>query len=236
MLLTKYLKRGYNDVINILFPRFCLSCGNVLHHNEYDICHRCLSGLQLTGFDYRGNNPVYEKLSAIVNIESATVLFLFDKSGTIQKLIHNLKYNNQPQIGVFFADSSINYLSNPGFFNGVDYIIPVPLHPKKQRKRGYNQMTEFGKSLEKIFKVPYSEKILFRHIHTETQTKKNALQRRENVKNAFRVANPGRYTGKHFVIIDDVITTGATVEACAETILNNIPHAKVSILALTMVL
>ncbi len=236
MISIKFLKRGYKDVLNILFPRFCLSCGCILLESEHDICHRCLSGLQLTGFDYRGENPVYEKLSAIVNVERATALFLFNKYGVIQKLIHNLKYENHPEIGVFFAKSAKNYLSNPGFFSGVDYIVPVPLHPKKQHKRGYNQMTEFGKHLEKFFNVPYSEKILIRQKHTESQTRKNALQRRENVKNAFRVLNPERYTGKHFVIIDDVITTGATVEACTETILNQIPHSKVSILAMTMVL
>ncbi len=236
MFLIKYFKRGYKGVLNILYPRLCLSCNNVLHDCEQDVCHHCLSGLQLTGFDYRENNPVYEKLSAIVNIESATVLFLFDKSGIVQKLIHNLKYNNSPETGAFFANSAIDYLSNPGFFTDIDYIVPVPLHPKKQRLRGYNQMTEFGRNLGNYFGVPYTEKILLRQIHTESQTKKNALQRRENVKNAFKIAEAEKYKGKHFVIIDDVITTGATIEACAETILYNIPGAKVSVLALTMVL
>ncbi len=232
----KYLKRGYKDVLNILYPRFCLSCNKLLQDSEREICHVCQADLHLTGFDYLNGNPVYEKLSAIVNIERATALYLFDKSGVIQELIHNLKYNNHPEIGNFFAQTALDYLSNPGFFTGVDYIVPVPLHPKKQRWRGYNQMTEFGRNLENFFSVPYSEKILIRQIYTESQTKKNALQRRENVKNAFRILQATNYTGKHFVIIDDVITTGATVEACAETILNTIPHSKVSILALTMVL
>ncbi len=232
----KYLKRGYKDVLNILYPRLCLSCNNILLEYEQDICHRCLSGLQLTGFDYLLNNPVYEKLAAIVNINRATALFLFDKSGVIQKLIHNLKYKNHPEIGAFFAKTTKNYLSDPGFFDDVDYIVPVPLHPKKQRKRGYNQMTEFGRNLENFFGVPYTEKILLRQIHTASQTKKNALQRRENVKNAFRIEQAAKYSGKHFVIIDDVITTGATIESCAESILNYIPDSKVSVMALTMVL
>ena len=236
MFLIRHLKRGYKDVLNILYPRLCLSCNNVLHDCEQDVCHHCLSGLQLTGFDYRHNNPVYEKLSAIVNIESATTLFLFDKSGVIQELIHNLKYKNRPEIGAFFAETAKDYLSNPGFFTDIDYIVPVPLHPKKQRLRGYNQMTEFGRNLENFFGVPYTEEILLRQIHTESQTKKNALQRRENVKNAFKIAGAEKYKGKHFVIIDDVITTGATIESCAETVLNNIPDAKVSVLALSMVL
>ena len=127
-------------------------------------------------------------------------------------------------------------MTENNFFNAIDYIVPVPLHPKKQRQRGYNQMTEFGRNLGNFFSIPYTENILLRQIYTESQTKKNALQRRENVSQAFKIANPEKYTGKHFVIIDDVITTGATIEACAETILNNIPNAKVSVLALTMVL
>ncbi len=236
MFLIKHLKRGYNDVLNILYPRLCLSCSNVLYDTETEICHRCLSQLHLTGFDIKQNNPVYERLSAIVNIEKATALFVFDKSGIVQELIHQLKYNNHQEIGVFFAKTALDYLTENNFFDDIDYIVPVPLHPKKQRQRGYNQMTEFGRNLGNFFSIPYTEKILLRKIYTESQTKKNALQRRENVSKAFKIAEPEKYTGKHFVIIDDVITTGATIEACAETILNTIPDAKVSILALTMVL
>ncbi len=236
MFLIKQLKRGYNDVLNILYPRLCLSCNNVLHDTEYNICHNCLANLHLTNFDIKQNNPVYNRLSAIVNIEKATTLFVFDKTGIIQELIHKLKYKNHQKIGKFFAETARNYLTENNFFNDVDYVVPVPLHPKKLQQRGYNQMTEFGKNLENYFGVPYVENILMRHIYTDSQTKKNAFERRENVNKAFKINNPEKYVAKHFVIIDDVITTGATIEACAETILNNIAGAKVSILALTMVL
>ena len=236
MFLIKHLKRGYKDVLNILYPRLCLSCSNVLHNTEHNICHNCLANLHLTDFDIKSNNPVYNRLSAIVNIEKATALFVFDKSGIVQELIHQLKYNNHQEIGKFFAETALDYLTENNFFNDIDYIVPVPLHPKKQQQRGYNQMTEFGRNLGNFFSIPYTENILLRQIYTESQTKKNALQRRENVSQAFKIANPEKYAGKHFVIIDDVITTGATIEACAETILNNIPNAKVSVLALTMVL
>ena len=235
MVFIKQLKRGYNDVLNILYPRLCLSCSNVLHDVEYHVCHQCLSNLHLTNFDLDGNNPVYNRLSAIVNIEKATALFVFDKSGIIQELIHKLKYNNHQEIGKFFAETAFDYLSENNFFDTVDYIIPVPLHSKKQRQRGYNQLTKFGRNLENFFSIPYNEEILLRKIYTESQTKKNALQRRENVSSAFKIDKPEKYVGKHFVIVDDVITTGATIEACAETILNKIPEAKVSVLALTMV-
>ena len=232
----KIIKRGYKDVLNILYPRLCLSCDEVLHEDEKEICHQCLSSLQLSRFDYTQNNPVYNRLSAIVNIERATALFLFDKAGVIQELIHKLKYENHPEIGAFFAKTSIKYLQENRFFNDVDYIIPVPLHPKKQRQRGYNQMSVFGENLGNYFSVPYTEKILLRQIYTESQTQKNALERRDNVRQAFDVVGAELCAGKHFVIIDDVITTGATIEACAETILKKIPQAKVSVLALAVVL
>ncbi len=236
MFLIKHFKRGYKDVLNILYPRLCLACDETLHEHEQHICHHCLSGLQLTGFDCHLDNPVYNRLSAIVKIERATALFLFDKAGVIQELIHKLKYENHPEIGEFFAKTSINYLQKNRFFDDVDYIIPVPLHPKKQRQRGYNQMTVFGKNLGNYFGVPYTEKILLRQIYTESQTQKNAMERRENVSHAFDIERAELYAGKHFVIIDDVITTGATIEACAETILKKIPQAKVSVLSLAVVL
>ena len=207
----------------------------MLHDVEHYVCHQCLSNLHLTNFDLEKTNPVYNRLSPIVNIEKATALFVFDKSGIVQELIHQLKYNNHQEIGKFFAKTAHDYLIENNFFKDVDYIIPVPLHPKKQQQRGYNQMTEFGRNLGNFFSIPYNEGILLRETYTESQTKKNALQRRENVSSAFKIDKPEKYVGKHFVIVDDVITTGATIEACAETILNKISDAKVSILALTMV-
>jgi len=134
------------------------------------------------------------------------------------------------------AELAGNFYDINSFQQNFDLIVPVPLHKKKQKKRGYNQMTKFGENLGNYFGVTYKENILIRSVYTESQTTKNIEDRRENVSNVFQVLNPEKYSGKHFLLIDDVITTGATIESCAETILKNIPNAKVSVLAMTVLI
>jgi len=236
MIFIRYLKRGYKDLLQVIYPRLCVSCQSVLHDSENLVCHKCLSSLSLTNFDVHSTNPVYNKLSAIVNIEKATALFLFDKSGVMQQLIHQLKYHNRQEIGKFIFELSKSYLETRHFFNDVDMIVPVPLHPKKLKHRGYNQLSVFGRELADYFNVDYKENILIRAIHTESQTKKNITERRLNVSGAFKVKNPEKYQNKHFLVIDDVLTTGATIEACVEQILQEISGSKVSVLVMSMVL
>jgi ComF family protein len=195
-----------------------------------------MAQLEFTNFDLSSSNPLLERLSAVVNIEKASALFLFHKEGVIQELIHQLKYQNQQDIGVLMAEFARNFYDKNSFQQNFDLIVPVPLHKKKQKQRGYNQMTKFGENLGNYFSIPYKENILIRFVYTESQTTKNIEDRRENVTNAFQILNPEAYIGKHFLLIDDVITTGATIESCAETILKNIPGAKVSVLAMAVVL
>jgi ComF family protein len=235
MSIITIFKRGYKDVLNILYPRLCLSCDNVLHDTEVLVCHQCLSQLSLTNFQ-PDDNPIKTRLLPIVNIQNATALFLFDKSGIIQELIHKLKYEGHQDIGVLMAQFAQDYFNQFKLGATIDLIVPVPLHPKKLKQRGYNQMTKFGKNLGNYFSVPYQEDVLLRRRHTTSQTKKTARERRENVSGAFVVKSPASFTGKHFLIIDDVMTTGATIEACAETILRQVPDAKVSVLTMAVVL
>jgi len=236
MRLTKYIKRGYQDVLNILYPRLCLHCDTLLHEQEQIICHKCQAGLGFSGLNPDSRNQLWQRLSPIVAIEKASALFLFNKSGTIQQLIHSLKYEGHQEIGKLMAQYAGNFYKDTSFIPEVDFIIPVPLHPKKQKKRGYNQMTVFGENLGNRFGVEYKENILLRQVYTESQTRKTAEERRKNVAGAFKVTNGQKHAGKHFLIIDDVITTGATIEACIETLHNEIPNAKVSVLAMAVVL
>ncbi len=235
MSVFNFFKRGYQDVLNILYPRLCLSCERVLHPHEQLLCHRCLSGLSLTNFT-PDSNPLYDRLTAIVDLQTAMALFLFNDGHIIQNLIHQLKYQGQQEVGALMAEFARNYFNDISFQPDFDIIVPVPLHPKKQKQRGYNQMTFFGKNLGNYLSVPYNETILIRQVNTPSQTKKSAAERRLNVSKAFGIQNTENYTGKHFLIIDDVITTGATIEACAETILKEVPGAKVSVLAMAVVL
>ena len=236
MFIWKYIKRGYKDVQNIFYPRLCLTCDALLHDSENLLCHNCMTQLEFTHFDFKSSNPLLERLSAVVNIEKASALFLFHEDGIIQELIHQLKYQNRQDIGKFMAELAGNFYNKNSFQQNFDLIVPVPLHKKKQKKRGYNQMTKFGENLGNYFGVTYKENILIRSVYTESQTTKNIEDRRENVSNVFQVLNPEKYSGKHFLLIDDVITTGATIESCAETILKNIPNAKVSVLAMTVLI
>jgi len=232
----KIFKRGYEDVLNIFYPRLCLTCENLLLPSEDIICHSCLSQIDFTHFDFKPDNPVFNRLSTIVPVKKATSLFLFDKAGIIQEMIHQLKYEGAQEIGKVFAEITGNYFNNKSLFADFDYIIPVPLHPEKLKRRGYNQLTVFGENLGNFFGVKYSEKILIRTKNTVSQTKFSAEQRRENVTGAFDINKPEVYKGKHFLLIDDVMTTGATIEACTETILQKIPDAKVSVLTIAVVL
>jgi len=230
-----YLYRAGSDLLNMFYPRVCMSCDELLHDGEDIICHRCMSQLPFTGFDFSDDNPVFEQLSKLVKIEYATSLFIFHQKGVVQELIHKLKYKGHQEIGKLFAELAFETYKNNANFKRIDYIIPVPLHKKKQKKRGYNQMTEFGKNLGNYLGVDYSEKIIFRSIHTESQTRKNVEERRQNVASAFEVKNPSPYAGKHFLLIDDVMTTGATLEACVRTLSGSIPDAKVSVLTMAVV-
>ena len=230
------VRQGFNDLVNLFFPHVCLTCNNLLLPEEDLICHHCLSGMPFTGFSLDQNNPVYDKLSAIIPVQKAGAILLFNKSGLAQELIHHLKYKNRQELGKLVAQW-VSRLYDKKLIKGtIDYIVPVPLHPRKKKKRGYNQLTLFGQSLAEYFEVSYREDILIRSVNTPSQTRKNLKQRRENVAAAFSINHPLRYAGKHFLIIDDVMTTGATVEACAETLLKNIPGARISVLTMAVVL
>jgi len=222
------MKNMINDFINLFFPKVCLSCHEILLKDENTICHNCLSDLPFTNFDLTKDNPVYETLSAIVPIEAATSLLFFNKEGNVQELIHQLKYQNQQEIGSLFGEILAYKIKESPFVSKIDYIIPVPLHPKKIKKRGYNQLTKFGSAMSEILKIPYNENVLTRVVNTTTQTKKTSYQRRLNVDRAFAVSPDNQYHEKHFLLLDDMMTTGATLEACTEELLK-IPQAQVSV-------
>ncbi len=146
----------------------------------------------------------------------------------VQRLIHQLKYKGNYEIGVFLGKLCGSKLKDSEYFNTADVIIPVPLHWKKVKKRGYNQSEMFAKGLSKIMGAELNTTVLSRKVHTETQTRKSRQERWKNVSDVFELSAPGQLTGKHILLVDDVITTGATLEASA-TRLCSIPDVKISI-------
>jgi ComF family protein len=236
MNLLKHIQALSNNVINLFFPSVCVSCHRLLLDNETLLCHHCQSDLPFTYFNLDDDNPLYKRLSTIVNIEAASSLLLFDKADVVKELIHHLKYRGRQDVGQFLGEILSQNLKNNPVVSQIDYIVPAPLHPKKQRKRGYNQLTVFGQTLAKHLQIQYRADILLKTVNNTSQTTKTAEQRRQNVAGVYTVNKPENYANKHFLVIDDVMTTGATIEACAETLLQQIPNAKVSVLTMAVVL
>jgi ComF family protein len=160
------------------------------------------------------DNPFCTKLKSVMPIKSVLALYKFSKRSRVQHLLHSLKYKNHPEIGVALGRVYGNDLCLSGFKNEFDLIIPVPLHAHRKRSRGYNQSEEFGKGLSELLNVECSDKIVKRVIKTETQTRKTKLQRWKNVSEGFEIVKPEKVLNKRILLVDDVITTGATIEAC----------------------
>ena len=216
------------DIFAIFFPETCLCCNEYLATNESIICITCRHDLPLTNFSFEENNLIEKSFYGRIPLENATSLFYFFKKGNVQHLIHELKYKNQQQVGTFIGDWLGEQLTESHRFKTIDCIIPVPLHPKKFKKRGYNQVTTFGESLSKKLNIPYNSTILTRVSSTKTQTKKLRLERWKNVQELFHVQNNAALENKHILLIDDVITTGATLEACYDALCHT-KNLKISI-------
>lgn len=223
--------RLLKDLFHLFYPKLCVVCEDNLVANETTICTLCRHDLPLTNFtDYR-ENKVTQTFYGRILIEKAFSLLFYRKKGSTQKLIHDLKYKGNEEIGIFFGDWLGEILKENNEFKNIDYIIPVPLHPKKLKERGYNQVTKFGRTLSKHLEVEYLEDYLIRISSTKTQTFKARLERFNNIETKFLLTNPSFFDNKSILLIDDVITTGATLEACAKEFLKS-KNCTVSILTM----
>ena len=211
------------DIINILLetllPRFCGACNRRLNLWEEEICNLCLMEMPVSFFHKDLENPVARVFWGRVRIVQATTWFVYISGSRFGNLLHRLKYEHRPKIGVAMGKQYGYQLHYSEVYEKPDVIIPVPLHPKRKRKRGYNQSEMIVKGLSEAMKIPYSCNHLIRNTHTKTQTEKSRADRYLNVKGKFTIQNPHEIEGKHIMLVDDVITTGATMEACAEELL-----------------
>lgn len=207
------------DLISLFFPEQCACCHRHLKKNESLICTFCRHDLPCGQYTNIPFNAIEKRFFGRVPLCATTALFRFQENGKIQKLIHALKYQNKPLIGIFAANLMGQEILNSDRFPPIDIIIPVPLHPKKQRKRGYNQNTLFGQKLAEILSAEFCNTILLKKNSNRTQTRQSRRDRWQNVQNSFYLKNPKKLTKKHILLIDDVITTGATLEACYKQLL-----------------
>lgn len=220
-----------DDLLWLIYPELCVACDKPLNSGEKCICTSCRFHLPKTNFHSEPVNPIIKHFWGKVKVEAAAALFLFTKGEKVQHLIHQLKYQKRKDIGVFLGELYGYDLKKCDPFGCVDVIIPVPLHPKKLKKRGYNQSECFAEGLSLSLKVPCDVKSLKRKKETQTQTRKHRFERFENVNSVFAVTNPDLVQGKHILLVDDVITTGSTLVACAEALLE-VPGTRVTIAAL----
>lgn len=219
------------NLIKLLFPKLCYGCNALLLQNENIICATCRHNLPLTNHHFITNNYASKKFYGIVPVEFCVSMLYFHKNGIVQNLIHNLKYRNHQEIGTFLGNLYVNDLRNLIIEQEISEIIPVPLHKKRLQERGYNQVTSFCEALSNNFQIKYNEELLFRKIYSKTQTKKNKDARTAISDSLFDVRFSEADYGKHFLLVDDVITSGATLEACAKALLK-IPNAKISIITI----
>lgn len=207
------------DFMYLFFPNYCRGCEESLVKGEKIICTRCMMDLPKSNYHRERENPFFHKFSGRLPVKFVMTLFKFVKRGRVQHLLHALKYKNQPEIGVQLGRVYAADLIDENYKDQFDLIVPVPLHPSKRRKRGYNQSEEFGKGLSEILEIPCTEKFLKRIKATTTQTRKSKLNRWENVSDVFEVHQVEELKDKRVLLVDDVVTTGATLEACGEKLL-----------------
>ncbi len=213
--------RIFEDILNIIFPKVCCICDQGLTKNEELICFHCRSTLPKAKFEDPKDNEVVHRIYGKLNIEIGLAYLYFYKSGITQKLLHQLKYKNQPEIGLLLGNWIAHDILNYGMDKNLDLIVPVPLHKKKERKRGYNQSRHFAKGISELTNIPTDFDNLQRVHFSASQTHKSKEQRWKSVERAFHVKTAECFKDKHVLLVDDVMTTGATLEACGNEILKN---------------
>ena len=222
-----------NDFISLAFPRICVCCGNALWKNEEILCRLCEYHLPMTHFHTEADNPVTRLFWGRVQVEYAASFLYFNKGSKVQRMIHQLKYKGRQDIGRYLGHQYGCELAETASYKQPELIIPVPLHQKKEKQRGYNQSELFALGLSEVMKIPVGKKLLVREKATATQTRKARFERFRNVNAVFKIPNPEALNGKHVLLVDDVITTGATLEACA-LLLTAIPGCKVSVASIAV--
>lgn len=228
------LFRSYlNDLVSLLYPNLCMACSENLPSREEIICLRCQHKLPKTNFHLEKDNPFIERFWGRLSLENGASLYHFVKGGRVQELLHRLKYLGKHEIGLRLGQGYGHQLRESPFYKDIDLIVPVPLHPRKERLRGYNQSAMFAKGLAESMGKPWSKNALLRNTFTETQTHKSRVERLENVLEVFEVANTKALENKHILLVDDVMTTGATLEACGSKILA-VPGTKLSMVTIAI--
>jgi len=217
----------FEDLVALLYPNLCLACSENQPIRGEAICLSCQINLPKTNFHLDRENPFTERFWGRIPLTSGAALYHFVKGGRVQELLHQLKYEGKWEIGIKLGEWYGRQLLESPHFKNIDIIVPVPLHPRKERLRGYNQAALFAQGMAEAMGKPWIKDGLIRRIFTETQTQKSRSERLDNVSEIFAIGNPKKLEFKHVLLVDDVMTTGATMEACGMKILA-MPGTKLS--------
>ena len=224
---------GSSAVFHLFFPHICVGCGNDILPVENVLCLTCLNDLPFTNFSFHSNNAVEKIFWGRVPVRSVMALFYFTKVSIVQNLIHEFKYKGNKELGKYLGILIGKSLAQSNRFRDISVIIPLPLFKEKEKRRGYNQSEILSQGIAESMEVPLVTQNVIRIVNTETQTKKGRLERWKNVDKTFQVLHPEQLQNKHILLVDDVITTGATLEACASEILK-VKNTTVSIASLAL--
>jgi len=218
------------SLFNLLYPKTCCGCPVVLLESENELCTNCRHEMPFTLHYLSADNETMKKFAGRLPLEHASSMVYFHKEGIVQEMIHNLKYRGRQEVSALMGQWYLNDLKKVEALKSVTDVVPVPLHPKRLRERGYNQISGFGRAIADGLGASYNDSVLKRDKYTKTQTKKN-LEARAEIHSAFGIDYNENLAGRHFLMVDDVITTGATLEACGRALLS-IPDAKLSIVTI----
>ena len=227
------MKNIFHSLLGLFFPDLCVVCRERLIDGEQHICTDCLLLIPKTNFHLQPDNRLDQFFAGRIPFERAAAFAYFIKGGSLQQIIHELKYKRNPDIGSFMGKLSGDNIKGSDFISSVDLLVPVPLHPKRQKERGYNQSLKICEGISSVTGIPIDSKTLVRTINNVSQTKNSRFDRWKNVEDIFSLTDRASFDNRHILLVDDVITTGSTIESCVKEILKS-EGSKVSIFAIGM--
>ncbi len=222
------------DIAALFFPQRCPVCGHTLVSGEYAVCSACRANAPLTGFCNEADNPILDKCRSFVPVEQASGFLFFIHNSGWRRLIHDFKYRGAWRTARAMGEWYGRCLKESGLYDGIEAVIPLPLHPIKRCRRGYNQSEYLAEGIAAQLGVPVDRRSVIRRRNTQSQALKSRHERAHNVAGAFAVRRPAHIVGRHILLVDDVFTTGSTMLSCAEEMLRAAPDCRISIAALAV--
>ncbi len=227
------MKAFFQNLLQTLFPSTCACCGDVLLTGEKQICINCLANLTATFYSAHDDNHTERQLAGRIPYQHATSLYVFRKGNTVQQLVHAMKFHSNSDLCIFMGRQMGLELLHSGRFDNIDLLVPVPLHWRRRLQRGYNQSELLCRGISEVMGRPVNKRALVRHRNTHQQSMQASGDREENVRDAFSVRHPDDLQGKHLLLVDDVLTTGATLGSCCDA-LKLVNNLKISIATLSI--